>query len=38
MKKLAKDKMLRALSNLAYAKNDYEREMDQATLLAEASK
>ena len=29
MKKLAKDKMLRALSNVAYAKGDYEREMEQ---------
>ena len=27
MKKLAKDKMLRALSNVAYAKGDYEKEM-----------
>ena len=28
--KLAKDKMLRALSNVAYAKGDYEKEMGQA--------
>ena len=27
MKKLAKDKMLRALSNVAYAKGDYEKEV-----------
>ena len=32
MKKLAKDKMLRALSNVAYAKGDYEKEMGQAAL------
>ena len=37
MKKLAKDKMLRALSNVAYAKGDYEKEMGQAALLAETS-
>ena len=37
MKKLAKDKMLRALSNVAYAKGAYEKEMDQATLKKEAS-
>jgi len=36
MKKLAKDKMLRALSNVAYAKGDYEREMEQASLKKEA--
>lgn len=36
MKKLAKDKMLRALSNVAYAKGDYEKEMGQATLKKEA--
>ena len=36
MKKLAKDKMLRALSNVAYAKGAYEKEMEQAALLAEA--
>ena len=29
MKKLAKDKMLRALSNVAYAKGAYEKEMEQ---------
>lgn len=32
MKKLAKDKMLQALSNVAYAKGDYEKEMGQAAL------
>ena len=36
MKKLAKDKMLRALSNVTYAKGDYEREMEQAALQKEA--
>ena len=36
MKKLAKDKMLRALSNAAYAKGDYEKEMEQDALLNEA--
>jgi len=36
MKKLAKDKMLRALSNVAYAKDDYEKEMEQAALLNES--
>ena len=34
--KLAKDKMLRALSNVAYAKGDYEKEMGQAALLNES--
>ena len=38
MKKLAKDKMLRALSNVAYAKGDYEKEMGQAALKKEALK
>ena len=28
--------MLRALSNVAYAKGDYEKEMEQATLKKEA--
>ena len=37
MKKLAKDKMLRALSNVAYAKGAYEKEMNQAALKKEAS-
>ena len=37
MKKLAKDKMLRALSNVAYAKGAYEKEIDQAALKKEAS-
>jgi len=36
MKRLAKDKMLRALSNVAYAKGDYEKEMGQAALLYES--
>ena len=36
MKKLAKDKMLRALSNVTYAKGDYENEMGQAALKKEA--
>ena len=36
MKKLAKDKMLRALSNVAYAKGDYEKEIGQAALLNES--
>ena len=38
MKKLAKDKMLRALSNVDYAKGDYEKEMGQAALKKEALK
>ena len=38
MKKLAKDKMLQALSNVAYAKGDYEKEMGQAALKKEALK
>ena len=37
MKKLANDKMLRALSNVAYAKDDYEKEMGQAALKKEAT-
>ena len=36
MKKLAKDKMLRALSNVSYAKGTYEKEMGQAALKEEA--
>ena len=36
MKKLAKDKMLRALSNVTYAKGSYEKEMEQVTLKKEA--
>lgn len=35
MKKLAKDKMLRALSNVPYAKGCYESEMEQESLLRE---
>ena len=38
MKKLAKDKMLRALSNVAYATGTYEKEMEQAALKKEALK
>ena len=38
MKKLAKDKMLRAKSNVAYAKGTYEKEMEQAALKKEAIK
>ena len=38
MKKLAKDKMLRAKSNVAYAKEAYEKEMEQATLKKEAKR
>lgn len=38
MKKLAKDKMLRALRNVAYARGDYEKEMEQAALKKEAQK
>ena len=36
MRKLAKGKLLRALSNVAYAKGDYEKEMGQAALKKEA--
>ena len=36
MKKLAKDKMLRAVSNVDYAKGSYEKETEQRSLLAEA--
>ena len=36
MKKLAKDKMLRAKSNVAYAKGTYEKEMEQVALKKEA--
>lgn len=36
MKKLAKDKMLRALSNVSYAKGCYESEMEQESLRLEA--
>ena len=35
MKKLAKDKMLRALSNVSYAKGCYGSEMEQESLLRE---
>lgn len=33
MKKLAEDKMLRALSNVSYVKGCYESEMEQESLL-----
>ncbi len=36
MKKLAKDKLLRAISNSAYAKGSYAQEMEQNALMAEA--
>ena len=36
MKKMAKDKMLRALSDVSYAKGTYEKEMGQDKLLKEA--
>jgi len=36
MKKLAKDKMLRAKSDVTYAKGAYEKEMEQAALKKEA--
>ena len=36
MKKLAKDKMYRAISNVAYAQGDYEKEMGHSSLLEEA--
>ena len=35
MKKLAKDKMLRALSDSRYAKGSYEKEMKQENLIEE---
>ena len=35
MKKLAKDKMLRAISDVAYARGDYEKEMEQDALQRE---
>ena len=38
MKKLAKDKMLRALSDHRYASTDYEQEMTQQALLEAAKK
>ena len=36
MKKLAKDKMYRAISNAAYAQGDYEKEMEHSSLMEEA--
>ena len=38
MKKLAKDKLLRAISDSEYAKGGYAQEMEQDTLMAEARK
>jgi len=38
MKKLAKDKMLRALSDSRYAKGSYEKEMEQDALIEEVQK
>ena len=38
MKKLAKDKMLRAISDVAYAHGDYEKEMEQDALTREVTK
>ena len=38
MTKLAKDKMLRALSDSQYAKGSYEKEMEQEALMEEAEK
>ena len=36
MKRIAKDKMYRAISNQAYAKDAYAAEMEQAALIEEA--
>ncbi len=36
MKKLAKDKMYRAISDVSYAQGDYAKEMEHDTLKAEA--
>lgn len=36
MKKLAKDKLYRAISNVAYAQGDYEKEMEHSSLMEEA--
>ena len=38
MKKLAKDKMLRAKSDVAYAKGAYGKEMEQAAVKKEAQR
>ena len=38
MRKLAKDKLQRALSDANYARGDYEAEMTHSALLAEAGK
>lgn len=38
MKKLAKDKMQKAISNVSCAKGDYEKEMEQAALKKEAKR
>jgi hypothetical protein len=37
MKQLAKDKLERAIFDVAYAKGSYEKEMEQTALLNEAS-
>ena len=37
MKKIAKDRMLRAISDPEYAQTDYEREMEQEAILAEVT-
>ena len=38
MKQLAKDKLERAIFDVAYAKGSYEKEMEQATLKKEAKR
>lgn len=38
MKRLAKDKLERAIFDVAYAKGSYEKEMEQTSLLNEARK
>lgn len=38
MKRLAKDKLERAILDVAYANGSYEKEMEQATLLKETKK
>ena len=37
MKKIAKDRMLRAISDPEYAQTDYEKEMEQEAILAEVT-
>lgn len=36
MKKLAKDKVHQAISNVAYARGDYEKEREHSSLMEEA--